>query len=397
MPMDESSEEIPDTDVVVSEDLATLRSYELDALSAIIPPDRRDRMAEILSDDDVATLKHLAKEGTGANTLRAIASDLNYLESWSQAATGSPLPWPAPEALALKFLAHHLYDPVERDSNAAHGMPAEMIIALKGRGLPADGWTARRPRRSGAGSPFGRPCIDGAASRVHSDPRAWRNATRLAVRAAGRPRQRKSARPVTRDVLDLLLQTCKSGSLADVRDEALLLLAFASGGRRRSEVARVRYEDIVDRDPVAASSEDGVPLPCIALRLGRTKTAGAEQDERVVLIGRPVTALKVWIALSGIRKGALFRAIDRFGRVGETAMDPQSVNAILKKRCGLAGLSIEAFSAHGLRSGYLTEAARQGVPIQEAMKQSRHRSVQQASDYYNEVEIERGMAGRLGG
>ena len=396
MSAEDADDDIPDTDVVVSEDLATLRSYELDALSAIIPPDRRDRMAEILSDDDVATLKHLAKEGTGANTLRAIASDLNYLESWSQAATGSPLPWPAPEALALKFLAHHLYDPVERDSNAAHGMPAEMIIALKDAGcLRTDGPHAPATvrRRLALWSTLHR--WRGVEGPFRSE--SLRNATRLAVRAAGRPRQRKSARPVTRDVLDLLLQTCKGGSLADVRDEALLLLAFASGGRRRSEVARVRYEDIVDRDPVGASSEDGVPLPCIALRLGRTKTAGAEQDERVVLIGRPVTALKVWIALSGIRKGALFRAIDRFGRVGETAMDPQSVNAILKKRCGLADLSIEAFSAHGLRSGYLTEAARRGVPLQEAMKQSRHRSVQQASDYYNEVEIERGQAARLGG
>jgi hypothetical protein len=42
--------------------------------------DRRDRLAEILTDDDVATLKHLAKEGMGENSLRALASDLAYLE-----------------------------------------------------------------------------------------------------------------------------------------------------------------------------------------------------------------------------------------------------------------------------------------------------------------------------
>ncbi len=39
--------------------------------------------------------------------------------------------------------------------------------------------------------------------------------------------------------------------------------------------------------------------------------------------------------------------------------------------------------AHGLRSGYLTEAANRGIPLLEAMEQSRHRSVQQASEYYN--------------
>ncbi|MEL4073374.1 integrase, partial [Ochrobactrum sp. GPK 3] len=43
------------------------------------------------------------------------------------------------------------------------------------------------------------------------------------------------------------------------------------------------------------------------------------------------------------------------------------------------------FSAHGLRSGYLTEA----------MEQSRHRFVQQASDYYNNAKRRSGRASRL--
>jgi hypothetical protein len=58
-----------------------------------------------LTDDDVATLRHLAKEGIGENSLRALASDLGYLEALSFAATGQPLPWPAPEALLIKFVA----------------------------------------------------------------------------------------------------------------------------------------------------------------------------------------------------------------------------------------------------------------------------------------------------
>ncbi len=57
------------------------RAEELDALDAILPFARRDQLATLLTDDDVATLKHLAKEGMGANTLRALASDLGYLEA----------------------------------------------------------------------------------------------------------------------------------------------------------------------------------------------------------------------------------------------------------------------------------------------------------------------------
>ena len=102
--------------------------------------DRRDRLAEILTDDDVATLKHLAKEGMGENSLRALASDLAYLEAWVLAATGTPLPWPAPEALALKFVAQHLWDPARRDTDPSHGMPDNIAAVLRAEGLlRADG------------------------------------------------------------------------------------------------------------------------------------------------------------------------------------------------------------------------------------------------------------------
>ena len=104
-------------------------------------------------------------------------------------------------------------------------------------------------------------------------------------------------------------------------------------------------------------------------------------------------ALRAWLA-SKIDAGPVFRRIDKWG-IGAAALDPQSVNAMIKGRCAVAGLDPGQFSAHGLRSGYLTEAARTGVPLPEAMQQSRHRSVQQAARYYNEGEIARGRAARL--
>jgi hypothetical protein len=60
------------------------RAEELDALAAILPIGRTEPLAGLLTDEDVATLKHLAREGMGANTLRALASDLGYLEAWCQ-------------------------------------------------------------------------------------------------------------------------------------------------------------------------------------------------------------------------------------------------------------------------------------------------------------------------
>ncbi|GHE78114.1 hypothetical protein GCM10019059_41240 [Camelimonas fluminis] len=113
------------------------RALELDTLSAILPMDRRDRLAQLLTDDDVATLKHLAREGMGENSLRALASDLAYLEGWAAAATGGPLPWPATEALALKFVAHHLWDLAQRETDPRHGMPAAVAGRCAGRGCCA--------------------------------------------------------------------------------------------------------------------------------------------------------------------------------------------------------------------------------------------------------------------
>ncbi|TJW00069.1 MAG: site-specific integrase [Mesorhizobium sp.] len=373
-------------------DAVHIRAEQLDTIAAVLPSDRRDNLAEILTDQDVETLKHLVNEGMGENTLRALTSDLAYLEAWSLAATGSPLPWPAPEALLLKFVAHHLWDPAKRESDADHGMPDDVEQTLRDGGLlrsagPHAPDTVRRrlanwstlTRWRGAQGAFASPAL--------------KSAIRLAVRAVPRQRRRKSAKAVTGDVLAKLLATCGDHSLRDVRDRAILMLAFASGGRRRSEVAGLRKEQLTIEAPVRA--EDGSPLPSLSIHLGRTKTSGADQDEVVYLTGRPVEALNAWLAAGRIESGSVFRAIDRWGNVSRRALDPKAVNDIVKLRVKMAGLEPGEFSAHGLRSGYLTEAANRGIPLPEAMEQSRHRSVQQASRYYNDASRRSGRAAQL--
>jgi hypothetical protein len=181
------------------------RSKQLDALAAVLPMAAADRYAEVLTDADVATLKHLADTGMGANTLRALASDLAYLEAWSLAATERPLPWPAEPELVLKFIAHHLWDPDQKVADPAHGMPEDLIQQLsdrkilKVRGPHAPKTVSRRLSNwstlhqwKGVEPPFDHPGI--------------RKALRLAMKASARESQRKSRKPVTRDVLDQLLQ-----------------------------------------------------------------------------------------------------------------------------------------------------------------------------------------------
>ncbi|NKM14666.1 tyrosine-type recombinase/integrase [Rhizobium laguerreae] len=368
------------------------RAEELDTIAAVLPIERRDELAELLTDQDVETLRHLVNQGMGDNTLRALTSDLTYLEAWGMAATGLSLPWPAPEALLLKFVAHHLWDPEKRASAPDHGMPADVDESLRRQGFlksvgPHAPATVRRRLANWSTLTKWRG-FDGA----FASP-ALKSAIRLAIRAAPRQRLRKSAKAVTGDVLARLLSTCATDSLRDLRDRAILMVAFASGGRRRSEIAGLRCEQLTVEPPIPV--ENCAPLPSLAIHLGRTKTSSGEQDDVVYLTGRPVEALNAWMTAAKIDKGSLFRAIGRWGTVSRRALDPQSVNAILKQRVEMAGLDPGEFSAHGIRSGYLTEAANRGVPLPEAMEQSRHRSVQQASSYYNSATRRSGRAARL--
>jgi integrase len=378
------------------DDQAQRRAVELDALSAILPIDRRDQLALLLTDDEIATLKHLAEKGMGENTLRALTSDVNYLEAWARAATGEPLPWPAPPGLILKFIAHHLWDPAEKEQDGSHGMPQEVQTALRSLGTlqkrgPHAPSTVQR-RLASWGTLHGWRGLQG-----HLKDPAIKSALRLAMRASRRPRVRKSERAVTLDILDTLVATCPPTNLMDIRDKALLYTAFASGGRRRSEVASLHVSQLRREAPVLSNANDpnSTKLPCLSIRLGRTKTENAEAESRVLMIGKPAEDLIYWLQVAGITEGAVFRGVGRWGQLGSRPLTPKAVNDIIKRRCRLARLNPNEFSAHGLRSGYITEAASQGIPLLDTMRQSTHKSVQQVARYFNEVRTTKTKAPRL--
>ncbi|MBB3919712.1 integrase [Rhizobium fabae] len=204
----------------------------------------------------------------GDNTLRALTSDLTYLEAWGLAATGRSLPWPAPEALLLKFVAHHLWDPDKRAADPDHGMPADVEDNLRRQGFlkstgPHAPATVRRRLANWSTLTKWRG-LDGA----FASP-ALKSAIRLAVRAVPRTRGRKSAKAVTGDVLAKLLANCATDSLRDLRDRPILMVAFASGGRRRSEIAGLRVEQLAVESPIEVP--DGPPPSLSPFILGGRK------------------------------------------------------------------------------------------------------------------------------
>ena len=109
-------------------------------------------------------------------------------------------------------------------------------------------------------------------------------------------------------------------------------------------------------------------------------------------MGVAATALTAWLAAARITGGPIFRRIR--GTVIAEPLEPQAVRAIVKRRAALAGLAGD-YSAHSLRSGFMTEAGRQNVPLGEAMALTGHRSVQTAIRYFQAGSVEKSKAGDL--
>lgn len=96
----------------------------------------------------------------------------------------------------------------------------------------------------------------------------------------------------------------------------MLALAFASGGRRRSEISRLTAGNLRGQSNVVDEAT-GVALPPLALSLGRTKAAHTDTDVDTDAItyvsGAPVGFLAAWMRAADITGGPVFRSIDRCG------------------------------------------------------------------------------------
>lgn len=325
-----------------------------------------------LSADDEAALTDLYRRGTPANTLRAWESDLAYIAAWKQAVFGRTLAWPEDETVALRFILHHAEDLTEATGPARDAAEALIAQGLR-RALtpPAPSTLDRRiaswrafHRMRNLPSPFAAPLVQQARQKAR--------------KALARPRTPKSPRPVTREVLTALLASCDD-SRRGIRDRAMLTLAFASGGRRRSEVTGLDLAD-VDLRPFKTRG-------LIWLRLLETKTTGKGDAPRLPLKGPAARALVHWIETAELSGGPLFRPVSRSDRVLNRRLAPDALRVILRHRLALAGLPEDFATPHGLRAGFLTQAALDGAPLAAAMALSLHRSAIQAQRYYADVEI----------
>ncbi len=278
--------------------------------------------------------------------------------------------YPVPLGLLVQFITDHLY-----------GMSEALDMQLVSIGIKAKTGThslntiCRRIASLSAAHEAMKvhnPCREKEVSTLLSKAR------KAAVKRGQTPRKVKA---LTRDLLEAIVPM-QTSSLIDIRDKALLLFAFGSGGRRRSEVAHARAEHLT-------SVEGGYVYHML-----HSKTDQEGQGLDLPVLGRAGIALEAWLKASGIYEGYIFRSITKGHKIG-TSLTDMTVTRIVKRRAELAGLDASMFAAHSLRSGFVTEAGRQGKSLGDTMALSGHKTVRVCLGYYQSGSVVRNPAANL--
>jgi integrase len=199
-------------------------------------------------------------------------------------------------------------------------------------------------------------------------------------------RRTRQARPLASSEIKLVLSHASVPEgmpeflrLRTFRDRALLLIGYA-GALRRSELARLRKDDI-------SFDSQGVILRLVG---GKTTGPGGSRLVAIAMGAHsatcPVGALQEWLAHSRIEDGHVFRGVLPSGRFSDS-IDTSSINRIVKRRLSAAGIDPSAYSAHSLRAGMATEAARRGATERDIARITGHRSIQVLRGYIRDGHV----------
>lgn len=321
--------------------------------------------------------------GEAQNTRRSYQSALRYWSAWTLARYGRRLFLPVPVPMVIQFVVDHVAR--ERRGELVCELPFNIDQALVKAGFKG----APGPLR--VTTVVHRLAVLSKAHQLRKlenpceSPELRHLLSRAKRAAAKRGETPRKVTAATRDPLESMLATCDD-TLEGVRDRAILLFAWASGGRRRSEVANARIEQL-------RRVQEGLYL----YRLGQSKTnqngkhGGKTVPEKPVR-GRAADALDEWLRRSGLSTGALFRRLWK-DTVGPP-LSPAAIAAVVKRRALKAGLDGE-WGGHSLRSGFVTEAGRRRIPLGDVMALTEHRKVDTVLGYYRSGELSESEASDL--
>lgn len=161
--------------------------------------------------------------------------------------------------------------------------------------------------------------------------------------------------------------------LRAARDRALLLLGFWRAFRG-DELCQLRVEYI------RLNPDEGLEL---FLPSSKSDRANRGRSLTLPALKRlcPVQAYQQWLELSGLAHGPVFRGIDRWGNLGEAALNPNSLSRLLRSIFLRSTGGGQQYSAHSLRRGFATWASRNHWSSKALMEYVGWRDVQSAARY----------------
>ena len=216
----------------------------------------------------------------------------------------------------------------------------------------------------------------------------WRGLRRTRLKA----RQRQ-AQGLTLELLGTIMAPLGDADPREIRDRALLCLAYETM-TRRSELVALEVEHVV-------REEDGSGR----LLLERAKTD--QEGEGALLYVSPETlvSLERWLTLAGHRSGALFRSIPHIAKYAANeisgegrfprALTDGDVARIFKRRARAVGLDATFISGHSARVGATQDLLAGNFSAAAVMKQGRWKSERMVMRYGERIEAGRGAMAQL--
>lgn len=189
-----------------------------------------------------------------------------------------------------------------------------------------------------------------------------------------RPGGKKALTPKQLRRICMALESGDRPAIA-VRDQAMILLAFAAGWRR-SEVSSLDLGDV-------SFDDDRVTL-----QLGASKGDQAGKDGRMVILPLgsmpatcPVRVLREWIRVRGSWQGPLFCRFGCHGQLQRKRVSGLTLNLQVKKALAVIGENPAQYGAHSLRSGMVTASGESGADIIQIMQRTGHKRVETVLKY----------------
>lgn len=301
----------------------------------------------------VASLEAHASQARGAyssNTERALRADIVIFTGWCDAAGLAHLP--ASAATVAAFI----------DAMAVSKAPATVRRYVSS--------VASFHRAASVRNPCNEMPVTLALKRLH--------------RAKGRAQNQ--AAPLGRQAVERMISAAP-GTVAGLRNRALLAVAYDTLARR-SEIVALQVCDF-------EAGADGAGT--VIIKKSKTDQEGCGLIRYVA--ADTVRLVNAWREAAGLAEGALFRAVNKAGRVGRQ-LDGAEVSRLFKTMGAAAGMAkadVQRISGHSSRVGAAQDMVLHGVELPAVMQAGGWRTPEMVARYTARLDARRSGAAKLAG